>query len=595
MRWSSTIHDGQDSMTTSPENTPLGRAPSDLASTGRHRPSRAAREPRPRETATATDTTRPRNDLIGRYCGSYKIVELLGEGGMGQVWRARSDELGGSEAAVKVLLQEVNKRPESLERFHQEVFAIGATQDESVVKVFEAGMLEDGRRYMIMEYCAGGSFASLLARRTEPLSTELVFTILAQAASALAAAHKAGIIHRDFKPGNIMLIERDDGFIRAKLTDFGIAKLMKDRLDHALRTGSQKILGSAGYMAPEQVRAMRDLDHRVDIYAFGTVLYECLTGRRPYLGDSVQELLVSVATNAQFPRPRELRGDIPPELEDVVMECLEHDREKRIQTMEEVVRRFARTIATGAALITYAAPRFAERSAPPTAITISTGIGPAVTQWVSAATASKKVQRRMARRLVALFLLGLVVGSCAVGLLWWKLGSSHGGQASGQAVVLAAATSPREQMTPTSPAAPVAPGTALAAIASVTTTANVPTMPAATKPATAEIAPTLPNTPSKPIAGPARITGARPTEASSAPLPTAPRVSSDQKMLKIRVKPFAEVTIDGVRAGTTPVDRNVKPGKHHVILEGYPSGSDIPKREEFDVDVTAPTTISRIW
>ena len=449
-------------MSTSPDDTPLGRAPSDLASTARHRSRRAEQELRPYEAATATDTTRPRNDLNGRYCGSYKIVELLGEGGMGQVWRARSNELGGSEAAVKVLLQEVNKRPESLERFHQEVFAIGATQDESVVKVFEAGMLEDGRRYMIMEYCAGGSLASLLARRTEPLSIELVFTILVQVASALAAAHKAGIIHRDFKPGNIMLIERDDGFIRAKLTDFGIAKLMRERLDHALRTGSQKILGSAGYMAPEQVRAVRDLDHRVDIYAFGTVLYECLTGRRPYLGNSVQELLVSVATNAPFPRPRELRHDIPPELEDVVMECLEHNREERIQTVEEVVRRFARTIATGAALIAYAAPRFAERSAPPTAITISSGIGPAVTRWVSAATDSNKIQRRIAGQLVALFLLGLVAGSGVVGLLWWKFGSSRGDQASGQAATLAAPPAP-EQMTPTTPALPVSPSTTPAA------------------------------------------------------------------------------------------------------------------------------------
>ena len=92
-----------------------------------------------------------------------------------------------------------------------------------------------------------------------------------------------------------------------------------------------------------------------------------------------------------------------------------------------------------------------------------------------------------------------------------------------------------------------------------------------------------------------RTAESRPTEGSSSPRPTAPRVSPDQQMLKIRVKPFAEVTIDGVRAGTTPVDRSVKPGKHHVILEGYPAGSDIPKREEVDVDVTAPTTVSRTW
>jgi serine/threonine protein kinase len=141
--------------------------------------------------------------------------------------------------------------------------------------------------------------------------------------------------------------------LRSKLADFGIAKLHDEQLAFGMQTGTQKIVGSPGYMAPEQCTGRGGIDSRADVYAFGCVLYEMVTGKRPYAGESVFELITSVVSNTPFPRPAQLRPDVPAEWDAVIMECLAHRREDRIQSIQEVVRRLARAVPNGESLMSY--------------------------------------------------------------------------------------------------------------------------------------------------------------------------------------------------------------------------------------------------
>jgi serine/threonine protein kinase len=360
-------------------------------------------------------------DLIGQRCGgSYTIVELLGEGGMGRVYHARSDLLAGKDAAVKVLHEHMKYKSEALSRFRAEVSVAGRITDSNIVKVFDAGTLEDGRLYMMMEYCGGGSLASLLKRRG-PLPFDLVVTLIAPICSALDAAHDAKITHRDIKPENILLLAPEPGApLRAKLADFGIAKLHDAQLELGLHTGTKKILGSPGYMAPEQCIGRRGgVEHRADIYALGSLLYEAVTGRRPYPGDNLYELISNTVQNAPYPRPSELRSDLPPEGEDVSLRCLAHRREDRIQSVREVIYGLARAIRNGEALMGYVAPRLIENRIAPTAITITDGIGPAATRWAthwSGSDLSRSGRRRDLGRTLATLGLGALLGGGAMGI-----------------------------------------------------------------------------------------------------------------------------------------------------------------------------------
>ncbi|HEX3476717.1 MAG TPA: protein kinase [Kofleriaceae bacterium] len=544
---------------------------------------------KPAGPVTATDTTRPRNDLTGRMFGSYRAVRRIGEGGMGQVWLAQADRLGGKLAAVKVLSRDSDEDPDLLQRFWQEVYTIGMTQDDNVVQVFEAGELEDGRQYMVMEYCSGGSLAGYIAKRTKPMELDLVFSIIVQPASALAAAHKIGIIHRDFKPANIMLILRTDGFIRAKLADFGIAKLLTARLDMAIRTGSKKIVGSLGYLAPEQVRSPRDLDHRVDIYALGTTLYECLTGRRPYLAESLHERLVQLAGNEPFPRPKDLRSDIPDALDNAVMGCLEHDRGKRIQSVEEAIARLSDTVSMGPGLTVYAAARFSSPTpTPATDDTASPGIGLAVQKLVSAT--GTITRRRNTLRLVAALVLGMFMGGVGVGLAWWwKLGPSLN-EASATAPELAAAPPGAAQVEPKSPGVDTR----------VEASSSSPTVGSSSKPTSKprDAAPEVAK-PSKPHDN-ASAEAIKPSKTS--PLPAPPTASANDGLkpgvtatgeLVVSVDPYAEVWLDNKSIGPTPLSIRVRAGQHRLRLVNKDLA--IEKSIPVTVSVDKRTRVEESW
>lgn len=282
------------------------------------------------------ETEKLRDELIGQRCGdSFEIVKLLGTGGMGAVYMAQSARLGGRRAAVKVLLRELTNAA-SIARFVAEAFAAGRINDPAhVVDILDAGELRGGRHYMLLEYCDGGSLDALLAK-SGPLPFNQVISIATPICLALASAHSIHIVHRDIKPGNI-LFKSDRGVLRAKLADFGLAKL----LDYStlLLTAPLTILGSPGYMSPEQCDPRSDIDGRTDIFALGRVLYEMITGRLPYPCESGRDAIQLTSMNAPFPPPSALRPDLPRAWDAAILACLEHNRNHRIADATELLWR----------------------------------------------------------------------------------------------------------------------------------------------------------------------------------------------------------------------------------------------------------------
>jgi serine/threonine protein kinase/formylglycine-generating enzyme required for sulfatase activity/predicted esterase len=269
----------------------------------------------------------------------YELAEKLGEGGMGVVYLAR-DTLLERNVAVKLLRRDALLSEEWRQRFLREARAASALNHPHIVIVHEVGRDPAGHRdFIVMERVEGGSLEERLRAERLPVAEALRLAI--QVADGLAAAHEAGIVHRDLKPGNILLSKRGD----AKLGDFGLAKLTlagpaeedAETQTEAVRTEQGAVLGTAAYMSPEQAEG-RVVDVRSDVFSFGSVLYEMLTGQRPFAGDS--HITTRMAILSKTPAtPRSLRAEVPPALERLVLSCLEKDRDARPASGAELLRR----------------------------------------------------------------------------------------------------------------------------------------------------------------------------------------------------------------------------------------------------------------
>ncbi|HEY4641217.1 MAG TPA: serine/threonine-protein kinase, partial [Thermoanaerobaculia bacterium] len=225
----------------------------------------------------------------GTRFGSCEIASLLGAGGMGEVYRARDTRLG-RDVAVKVLPPDFVSDPERLARFEQEARAAGAINHPNLLTVHELGK-NDGQVYIVSELLEGETLRDVLA--AGPLPVRRAVDYARQLAEGLAAAHEKGIVHRDLKPENIFVMSSG----RVKILDFGLAKLtsVSGRVDSNLPTAQVEtnpgtVMGTAGYMSPEQVRG-QNIDHRSDIFSFGAVLYEMLSGRRAFRGESMADTM----------------------------------------------------------------------------------------------------------------------------------------------------------------------------------------------------------------------------------------------------------------------------------------------------------------
>jgi serine/threonine protein kinase len=271
----------------------------------------------------------------GTSLGRYEIRSLIGEGGMGQVYRATDTSLGRN-VAIKILPPDVAAGRERMYRFEQEAKAAGALNHPNIVAIYDVGA-HNGAPYVVSELLEGETLRERLQNHTLPLRKSLEFAI--QIARGLAAAHAKGIVHRDIKPENLFITS--DGHV--KILDFGIAKLISPLRESGtdteadtvkLNTHPGVVMGTAGYMAPEQVRG-RPADHRADIFAFGAVFYEMLSGRRPFQGDTSIETMSAILTS-EPPVLSELNHYVPPAVERVVNHCLEKKPEERFQSTRDL-------------------------------------------------------------------------------------------------------------------------------------------------------------------------------------------------------------------------------------------------------------------
>jgi len=287
----------------------------------------------------------------GQRLGPYEILDLLGKGGMGEVWLAEDSRLG-RKVAIKVLPPEFAADPERVARFEQEARAAAALNDPHIAAVFDIGEHDAGVRFIVQEYLQGQSLKALLADGVPPLKRAL--GLATEIAEALGAAHAAGIIHRDIKPDNVFVTP--DG--HAKVLDFGLAKLteMAANPDASmsptlLGTIAGQVMGTAGYMAPEQVDGTAAIDHRADLFAFGSLLYEMATGARAFAGRSVADTLSRIQHDEPLALA-ELNAALPADLQRMVAKLLAKDPAERYQHAADLIvdlRRLLLEIQAGAA------------------------------------------------------------------------------------------------------------------------------------------------------------------------------------------------------------------------------------------------------
>lgn len=267
-------------------------------------------------------------DIGTTVAGKYRIEALIASGGMGAVLRAHHEVLDQT-VAIKVMRPELASNREAAQRFLREARAAAKVASDYVCRVTDVDLFDDATPYMVMEHLHGEDLDSIVESPDEVAVTDAVDYIM-QALAGLEAAHAIGVVHRDLKPSNLFLVTRADGTKRIKVLDFGISKVMGDggELKAGATTSTEAILGTPRYMSPEQISSAKDVDARTDLWAIGLILYELLTKRYPFEGETAGAILASVLTSDP-PPIRQIRRDVPPGLHAAVHRCLAKNREHR--------------------------------------------------------------------------------------------------------------------------------------------------------------------------------------------------------------------------------------------------------------------------
>ena len=297
---------------------------------------------------TSSPPPEPAHNLTGlpssgaMIAGKYLLGEVIGVGGMGVVLAGEHVELQ-QPVAVKLLLPRVALYPGARDRFVREARAAARIPGEHAVRILDVGTTEDGVAYMTMERLEGSDLSALLQQRGQLPATEAVDFVL-QAIEGVSAAHAVGVVHRDLKPSNLLLLDQPDGSLYVKVADFGIAKALKSDLavDRPEDTSDGWMLGSPAYMSPEQMGG-GGVDARSDMWALGVIIYECLTGRLPFPGRSVAELIINMSVG-RFDPPSNVRPTLPIELDAWFVRALGKLKEQRFPRVEEMAQSFRAAI-----------------------------------------------------------------------------------------------------------------------------------------------------------------------------------------------------------------------------------------------------------
>jgi len=278
-------------------------------------------------------------DLVA---GKYRVDRVLGRGAMGVVVAARHEELG-QKVAIKLLHPDVSASDDGRERFLREARAAAKLESDHVARVFDVGTFGETNAYLVMEHLEGCDLEKYLEAQGALPFDEAVDYVL-EALEALAHAHAHGMVHRDIKPSNLFLTQRMDGTRRVKILDFGISKtesgLGVSSPGSSTLTSPHAVLGSPAYMAPEQIRSSKTVDQRADIWSVGVMLYELVTGKSPFIGETIGDTLARVLAG----KPElitKFRPDAPKELVFAINTCLECDEKNRFQNVAELARALA--------------------------------------------------------------------------------------------------------------------------------------------------------------------------------------------------------------------------------------------------------------
>jgi serine/threonine-protein kinase len=301
--------------------------------------------------------------MIGRRLGGAVVVRLIGAGGMGAVYEAENPLLG-RRYAIKVVLPELAGNASTVERFLQETRAAAAIQHPRIVSIIDCGYTDDGRPYQVMPLLDGSNLVQFcqdaggVRGHAGRLAVDQAAPLFFQILDGLSAAHDSGIIHRDLKGANIQVL--GDGTIR--ILDFGIAKLFNPSLRVMVRTGTFQVIGTPGYMAPEQARGGA-IDHRADLWALGAVFFKTMTGRLPFEGDDPIEIAAK-ALLTPAPTATELVPDVPARLSRVLLSCLAPDPDDRPDSARTLAYELMDALPDSRAIAELVAPELLARSGP---------------------------------------------------------------------------------------------------------------------------------------------------------------------------------------------------------------------------------------